>query len=223
MINVYVGNNLDRKPYALSENTTLREAFTQAGVNYSAGMNTLDSVPLDHGDLDKTFKEMNIKGDTCYLVNAAKSANATEVIAVVPDAATAAAPAARKLPQISILGDRGIIDCGFTREEIATLAKYRPEVLSIKDDNKVPTFTVCLADGDGVVNGISMEFGTVAVASGHATVAFKIEAGKDPKKYAEELVGSSILKLRKLVGTWDNALGEIAAEKKEVLGTIVVG
>lgn len=226
MINVYVGNNLDRKPYPLPEDTTLREAFTKAGVNYSAGMNTLDGVPLGQGDIDKTFKEMNVKADTCYLLNAAKSANATEVVAAAPaeTVAPAATPVAKRaLPKISVLGDRGIIDCGFTRDEIATLEQYRPEALSLLNADKIPTFSVCLSKGDGVVNGISMEFGTVKVASGNATVAFKIEAGKDPKEYAEELVGSSILKLRKLVGTWDTALAEIAAEKKEVLDTIDVG
>jgi len=45
MIKVTIGNNVDRKPVILDENTTLRAALEEQGIDYSVGMTSLDGYP----------------------------------------------------------------------------------------------------------------------------------------------------------------------------------
>lgn len=80
MIKVIVSNNLKRETHIISPDTTLRQAFEQAGVNYFAGVNSLDMAPLSPGDMDKTFAAFGYTGepghDSCYLTSIAKANNA---------------------------------------------------------------------------------------------------------------------------------------------------
>ena len=75
MIKVYMGNNVKRTEDILDENTTLRTALEDAGVNYTIGMMNLDGSPLGPGDLDKTFADFGIT-EKCYLLNVVKADNA---------------------------------------------------------------------------------------------------------------------------------------------------
>ena len=75
MIKVTIGNNVKRSSEILDENTTLREALENAGIDYTIGMMNLDGSTLEPGDLDRTFADFNIK-DKCYLLNVIKADNA---------------------------------------------------------------------------------------------------------------------------------------------------
>lgn len=57
MIQVTIGNNLDRNRYNIELNTTLRDALEMANVDYSTGTLSLDGASLRPGDLNKTFAE----------------------------------------------------------------------------------------------------------------------------------------------------------------------
>ena len=75
MIKVTIGNNVKRSSEILDENTTLREALENAGIDYTIGMMNLDGSTLEPGDLDKTFAEFGIT-EKCYLLNVIKADNA---------------------------------------------------------------------------------------------------------------------------------------------------
>lgn len=75
MLNITVGNNMKRQTVAVDSETTLREVLTDAGIDYSRGMTTLDGAPLQPGDLDKTFGFFGIE-DTAYLLSVTKTDNA---------------------------------------------------------------------------------------------------------------------------------------------------
>ena len=75
MIQVKIGNNVKRETKIIDENTTLREALEDEGIDYSVGMTNLDGSPLSHGDLDKTFAEHGIT-EKCFLLNVVKADNA---------------------------------------------------------------------------------------------------------------------------------------------------
>ncbi|MBQ7044473.1 MAG: hypothetical protein IJN78_07695 [Clostridia bacterium] len=80
MIKVTIGNNVDRKPVILDENTTLRAALEEQGIDYSVGMTSLDGSTLAPGALDKTFADFGYTGEEghnkCYLLNVVKTDNA---------------------------------------------------------------------------------------------------------------------------------------------------
>lgn len=75
MIKVTVGNNLKRESVVIDENTTLRTALENAGIDYTTGTMHLDGAPLMAGELDKTFAEFGIN-EKCFLLNVVKADNA---------------------------------------------------------------------------------------------------------------------------------------------------
>jgi hypothetical protein len=75
MIKVTIGNNVKRSGEILDENTTLREALEDAGIDYTVGVMNLDGSALNPGDLDKTFADFGIT-EKCYLLNVVKADNA---------------------------------------------------------------------------------------------------------------------------------------------------
>jgi len=75
MIKVTIGNNLKRTSEILDENTTLREALENAGIDYTIGVMNLDGSTLKPGDIDMTFADFGIT-EKCYLLNVVKADNA---------------------------------------------------------------------------------------------------------------------------------------------------
>lgn len=202
MLKVYVGNNLSRTPMNVSHEATLRSVFEDANIDYGIGTNSLDGATLQPGDLDKTFSEMGVTGETCYLMNVAKAVNAAN---------------------IKVLAQTAVVGTAYTREEIAEIAKYRPKALSIFDpETKEPVYTVCLSKGKGMINKVGAEFGTGKTADGKACISLDIPADVDAKEFIEDKVGVAILNLAKVEAQWEGALAEIASEKEAVLGTIEV-
>lgn len=80
MIKVKIGNNTHHPEKIFSIDTTLRQAFEQAGVDYSMGVNNLDGSMLSAGELDKTFEDFGFDGseghDKCFLISVIKADNA---------------------------------------------------------------------------------------------------------------------------------------------------
>lgn len=75
MIKVTMGNNLKRESVVIDENTTLRNALEDAGIDYTTGVMHLDGSSLNPGDLDKTFRDFGIT-EKCFLLNVVKADNA---------------------------------------------------------------------------------------------------------------------------------------------------
>lgn len=201
MVKVYVGNNINRKPVMVSEDTTLRKVLEDAQIDYSVGMTSLDGATLKAGDLDKTFKDFGIE-ETCYLLNTAKAVNAAG---------------------IKVLGQTAVVESGFTPAQVSEVAKYRPCALVLTDpETKEATFAVGMGSGKGKINKNGAEFGSGKNAEGKAIITIDIPDGRDAKEYIEEKIGVAILNLQKVENGLGDALTEIAAEKAEVLGTIEI-
>ena len=76
VIKVIMGTNTNRVTDMYEGNTTtLRSALEAHDIDYTRGMN-LDGVTLGAGDLDKTFAQMGVTADKCFLVSVAKQDNA---------------------------------------------------------------------------------------------------------------------------------------------------
>lgn len=76
MIKVTLGNNVNRTSVIIDENTTLRTALEDNGVDYTShGTLHLDGATLAPGDLDKTFAQLGIS-EKCYLLQVVKADNA---------------------------------------------------------------------------------------------------------------------------------------------------
>lgn len=75
MIQVTVGNTLNRHKVVVDENTTLKQVLEDNEINYGSGQMTLDGATVPAGGLDKTFAEWGIK-EKCLLLSVVKADNA---------------------------------------------------------------------------------------------------------------------------------------------------
>lgn len=80
MIQVIVGNNVNRETKLVPATTTLRAVLEEAGIDYSRGTTHLDGATLKAGEISKTFAELGYTGeegkDKCFLLNVVKADNA---------------------------------------------------------------------------------------------------------------------------------------------------
>ena len=74
MIQITIGSNTQRKRMTIDPNMTLRQALTEAEIDYSVGTIHMDGCSLTPGQLDKSFTEMGVT-DTCFLICVIKQDN----------------------------------------------------------------------------------------------------------------------------------------------------
>ena len=204
MIKVYVGNNINRTPIIIPEDTTLRAAFEQQGIDYSRGMASLDGATLAPGDLDKTFADMGIT-EKCYLLSVVKADNAAK---------------------IKIAGSACVIESAHPLKDIKLLEKFRPKALGLFEDaegKKEEVFRVGTGKGNGSINAYGATFGSQASNDGKATITMMIPEGtENPKAWAADVIGVSIIKLNKVEAQFEAALAEVKKEQETVNATISV-
>jgi len=70
-----MGTNVTRVSPIIDENTTLRNALNDAGIDYSRGVWHLDGASLNPGDMDKTFASFGVT-EECFLLSVVKADNA---------------------------------------------------------------------------------------------------------------------------------------------------
>lgn len=204
MINVVIGNNINRTNKIIDENTTLRAALEEAGIDYSVGMTSLDGVSLQAGGLDKTFAQYGVT-EKCYLLNVVKADNAAA---------------------IKIVGGVAVIESGAKLADIKKLAKYRPAALSLfqgSGKEKEEVFKVGVGSGNGSVGKYGVSFGSATTTDGKATVTLMIPEGTtDPKAWVKEAVGVAILNLNKVEAQFTAANDEIDTELADIESNITV-
>ena len=136
MINANIGTTTSRKNVIINENTTLRAALEQNGVDYTTGQTSLDGATLQPGQLDKTFAQMGIDGtpgkDHCYLMVVVKADNAAK---------------------IKIAGGAVVVESAAKLDDLKKLAKYRPNALKLFEGG-ASFGTQATADGKAVVTMI---------------------------------------------------------------------
>lgn len=75
MIQVILGNNVNKFTVDVENNRTLRSVLEENHIDYARGTMSMDGSPLQPGDLDKTFADKGIT-TKCYLMSVAKTDNA---------------------------------------------------------------------------------------------------------------------------------------------------
>jgi len=204
MIKVIVKKNTTAQSMIIDENTTLRQALENAGVDYSVGVTSLDGVSLPAGGIDKTFADYGV-GEKCYLMNVAKVDNAAA---------------------IKIVGGVAVIESTLKLEDIKKLAKYRPAALSLFEGtgkDKEEVFQIGAGRGYGSISTYGASFGSHTTTDGKATITIEIPEGtEDPKAYIADKVGVAILNLNKVEAQFEAANAEIDDEIAAINANITV-
>ena len=205
MIKVTIGSNINRSTVIIDENTTLRQAFEDAGIDYTLGMASLDGSTLGPGDLNKTFADFGVT-EKCYLLTVVKADNAAT---------------------IKIAGSACIVESAHKLEDIRLLEKFRPNALALfegENGKKEMTFRVGAAKtGNGSINSVGATFGSQPTGAGKAAITMIIPEGvTDPKKWAADTIGVSIIKLNAVESQFEAALAEVKTEQEAVNNAITV-
>lgn len=75
-IKVIVGSVTDRQSVIVSNDTTLRDTFKKASIDYAGATIQVDGVNIGLGDLDKSYIDLGITGDEAMLIAVVKADNA---------------------------------------------------------------------------------------------------------------------------------------------------
>ena len=205
MINVEVRNSTSSQSMNVSDTTTVLEALERAGMDVSRGMISFNGCTLTASDMNKPMGELGARQDgTNFIQSVVKADNAASAV---------------------VRGGAMVISSAVTPEELNTLAKYRPDALSLKDaEGKKTVFSVGVAkEGYGDIGKYGAEFSNTTDKDGHATITVLLPEGtEDKKKWAEDYLGVAILNLSKVEEQFAAQLEDVEIEKLAVAEKITI-
>lgn len=129
------------------------------------------------------------------------------------------------MARIIIAGDAMVVESAHTLETIKTLEKHNPKALTLLDDDgKTVVFKVGTTTGKGNINAYGASFGSESKnADKKAIITMELPAGTtDAMGYAEDAVGTAIIKLNAVEAQFEYALASVAKEKETIRESITV-
>ena len=209
---INVSNGTDGAELTVESTRTLRSILEEAGVNYSRGLLQYNGTILSQSALDSTVEEVTDNPDQKQILRmTVKADNAADEA----DEATAV-----------VVGGALVITSSATPEEIETIRKYRPNALKLMEgegQHKNQVFMIGIEEGPGSINQFGAFYSKRTDKNGKATITIAIpEDAKDPKAWAEEMLGVSILYLRKTEKQFAAMLDDVKQEKAAVAAAITV-
>lgn len=205
---INVSNGTDGAELTVESTRTLRSVLEEAGVNYSRGLLQYNGSILGQSALDSTVEEVTDNPDQKQILRmTVKADNAAEATAVV-------------------VGGALVITSSATPDEIKTIKKYRPNALKLMEgegQHKEQVFIIDIEDGSGSINKFGAFYSERTDKNGKATITINIpEDVENPKAWAEETLGVSILHLRKTEKQFAAMLEDVKKEKEAVAAAISV-
>lgn len=219
IINVTLRNNVVSKAINVPSNMPLRQIFEENGVDYNAGIISLDGASLPVGSMDKSLEELGVTGNRCFLIASVKADNASEE-------GETGTTAAAEVAKIKVIGNTVHVISSQKLEDVKLLAKYRPNALKLIEGTgaeKKEVFSVMIGSAAGNINAFGVMFSEATTADGKAMVTLTAPADTaDMKAWAEEEIGVAILQLKKVEAQFAAAIAEVKAEKAEVAASITI-
>lgn len=130
------------------------------------------------------------------------------------------------MAKINVVGNALIITSEVRAEDILLAQKFRPEALTLEDENKDPVFMIGVTKGTGSINGFGVSFDGVARdGSGKATLTLAFDGPSDPddvKAAIADKYGIAIARLNQIETALPEVLADIAEQKAAVVAAIEV-
>lgn len=128
--------------------------------------------------------------------------------------------------KINVIGTVAVIESAITVDQLKTIKRYRPELLTLYDADKKPQYVVDIAEcGPGSLSRFGASYSMTASANGKATITMQFDDPTNSEEIANALkteYAGALLKLSKVEEQYANALAEIAADEAAVTGFITV-
>lgn len=127
------------------------------------------------------------------------------------------------MAKIIIAGGAWILQSNFTLEELKLIERFRPNALTLKDEQGNPTFKVSTGRHPDVSKFGATFNGVSADGTGMACITSGIPDGtEDVRQYVSDIVGTAIINLNKIEEHIPQVLEEIAAEQEAIRSSITV-
>ena len=129
------------------------------------------------------------------------------------------------MARIIIAGDSMVVESAHTLETLKTLEKHNPKALTLLDDDgKTVIFKVGTTTGKGSINTYGASFGSASKNDDKkAIITMDLPADiADAMSYAEDAVGTAIIKLNAVEAQFGAALASVAEEKATIRESITV-
>lgn len=129
------------------------------------------------------------------------------------------------MARIIVAGDALVIESAHTMETLNTLEKHAPKALVLyEEDGKTEAFKVGTTNGNGSISAYGASFNSVSRnGEEKAIITLSIPNGvDDAEAYAEETVGTAIIKLNAVEAQFEAALADVAANKATIRSSITV-
>lgn len=198
VVNLTLITNGGRKVDQVSDSTTIRQIYEKFNVNYDACTNTVDSVPLQIGQLDKSLRELGC-GEKVRMSSIVKADNAAEVI---------------------IVGSAAVLKSKYKLEDWKVALKFDPD-LGLYDESDDPIFKVFVEEGPGSVCSNGIVFSEVPDENGYAIATVIIDPTIENKKeIIKEKQGLALLRLREVEDALEEVIEEAKKNEQEIDGMV---
>lgn len=128
--------------------------------------------------------------------------------------------------KLSVIGDAFVATSTIKADDIALVAKYKPDALKIKDKEGNDVFSISyVADGNSSIApfGITFTGKSRGEDGGYATLTQKLPKGTtDAKKYVADAVGGVIEHVNAIEESLPAVVEEIKTTKAALLDSITV-
>ena len=193
MIKVTLISNNPRQSFMANEANTVKQILDERDVTYGNAAVSVDGATLNAGEINKSLAELGVEEKVVISVLAHKD-NAANV---------------------SVAGAAAIITSG--------LKKYRPEALTLYDEDDEPIYAIDYDEGPGSINRNGAVFGAATNADGYATITVVLDpAEEDKKQLVIDKLGAALLKLNELETGLAGLDEELSAEEAEILSHITI-
>lgn len=200
MVKITLITNAGRKTVIASETKTLREIYEENDVNYDSCTNTVDSVPIKIGDLDKSLHALGV-GEACRMSSIVKMDNAAKII---------------------LTGDACIIKSGVKLEDWQKVLKFEPE-FGLYTEDKEPVFLVDVDENMGSLNSNGAVFSSRPDHEGYAVITTVIDPAVEDKIQAvTDKLGTALLRLNELEAKVPEKITAANAKEQEIREAITL-
>lgn len=201
MIKVTLISNNPRQSFMANETNTVKQILDERDVTYGNAAVSVDGATLNAGEINKSLAELGVEEKVVISVLAHKD-NAANV---------------------SVAGAAAIITSGLKLEQIKRFKKYRPEALTLYDEDDEPIYAIDYDEGPGSINKNGAVFGAATNADGYATITVVLDpAEEDKKQLVIDKLGAALLKLNELETGLAGLDEELSAEEAEILSHITI-
>lgn len=194
VVNLTLITNRGRKVDQVSDSMTVRQIYEKFDVNYDACTNTIDSVPLQIGQLDQSLRQLGC-GESVRMSSIVKMDNAVEVF---------------------IAGSAAILKSKYDLEDWKTALRFDPE-LGLYNETDEPIFKVFVEEGPGSLNENGVVFSEIPSEDGKAVATIIVDPTAENKR---ELVkahqGLALLRLKEVEENLEEVINEAKESAKEI-------